>query len=178
MKKLIIIVTAMFIFFGCQEKKETKDNTQPQTKSGVKSQISNGDEKGLQVLNAWVRPAAKNRNTGVFFKIVNNTDKDITLLGAKSDLAEKTEVHETFTKGEDMMGMREIDYIVIQAGKTFEFKPMSHHIMLINLIDDLTDGMDVRFTLTFKNADEVTVKAKVKENMPAIKAAGDKKKEM
>lgn len=177
MKKLLIILIATLVFFGCQEKKETTEK-QPETKTEEKAkpQTINADHDGIQITNAWVRPAAKNTNTGIFFNVVNNTDQKVTLYEAKSGLAEKTQMHETFKKNNNMMGMREVEYIVVEPGETFEFKPMSHHVMLINLNKELTEGDDVEFTLVYNDNKEMNIKAKVKDNMPSIRAAD--KKEM
>jgi len=178
MKKLAIILIAAFVFFGCQEKKETtEDQPKTQTEEKAKLQTINADHDGVQITNAWVRPAAKNRNTGIFFNVVNNSDKKVTIYEAKSDLAEKTQIHETFKKSNNMMGMRELEYIVVEPGKTFQFKPMSHHVMLINLNKDLAEGDSVEFTLVYDDNKEMNVKAKVKDNMPSIRAADKKEVE-
>lgn len=175
MKKLLIILIAAFVLFGCQEKKETASEG-PETKT--EPQTINSEKGELQITDAWVRHAAKNRNTGIFFNVVNNTDKKVVFLQAKSDLAEKTQIHESFKKSNDMMGMREVEYIVVEPGTTFEFKPMAFHVMLINLNEDLTEGKEVEFSLVYDNGDEIKVKAKVKDNMPSIRAADKKVKEM
>lgn len=171
MKKLVIISLSLFIFFGCNEKKEE----QVSAKSEMKQVISETEE-GIHIVDAWVRPAAMNRNTGVFLKVMNHTNENDTLVKAISTIAEKTEVHETFKQGEDMMGMREVEYLVMEAGKVFVFKPMSYHIMLINLSENLTIGKEIDITLIFKKAGEVKIKAVVEDKMPTMKAGEEKEK--
>lgn len=173
MKKFLILFIAVIVFTGCQEKKEKldKDASEIKQESAVK-------EDGLHITDAWVRPAAKSRNTGVFFNITNNTGDSISLMEAESDIAEKTEIHETFRKNNDMMGMREVEYVVIKEGETFQFKPMHHHVMLINLKEDLTEGNEIELTLVFSTGEEMKIKAVVKDNMPSIKAGDEKQKEM
>ncbi len=173
MKKFLVLLIAVIVFAGCQEKKEMLDKDV----SGIKKE-SAVKEDGLHITSAWVRPAAKNRNTGVFFNITNNTGDRISLMEAKCDIAEKTEIHETFKKSNDMMGMREVEYVLIKEGETFQFKPMHHHVMLINLKEDLTEGKEVELTLVFSTGEEMKIKAVVKDNMPSIKAGDEKKKEM
>ena len=177
MKKIVIVLLATIVFFGCQEKKETTDNN-AETKTMQEQHAKTANEGIVQITNAWVRPAAKNRNTGIFFNVVNNTNQKVTLFKAKSTVAEKTEIHETFKKNNDMMGMREVDYIVVEPGETFQFKPMSYHVMLINLNEDLTEGNEVELTLIYNNGEELKVNAVVKDNMPSVRAAEKKDMQM
>jgi copper(I)-binding protein len=60
-----------------------------------------------------MRPGAMNRNTATFLNVTNNTDIDDTLLSVQSELAKVVELHETYEKEKDMMGMRHVDYIII-----------------------------------------------------------------
>ncbi|RJP60653.1 MAG: copper chaperone PCu(A)C [Melioribacteraceae bacterium] len=175
MKKLVIIGLSLFIFFGCNEKKEEQVEETTSAKSELQKAIKENEE-GIHIVDSWVRPAAMNRNTGVFLRVMNHTNENDTLVKAISTIAEKTEVHETFKQGEDMMGMREVEYLVMEAGKVFVFKPMSYHIMLINLNETLTVGKTIDLTLIFKNAGEVKINAVVEDKMPTMKAGEEKEK--
>lgn len=182
MKKLFIILFAALIFMGCEEKKELDKQTAKRVDESVpKKEMADQKisldafEEGLHIEDAWIRPAGKNRNTGLFFRVINNTNQNDTLVGAKSELSQKTEVHETY-KENDMMGMREVDYLVMESGKVFQFKPMSYHVMLIQLKEALSEGSEGEVTLIFKNAGEVKVMAKVEDKMQTI--GNDEQKEM
>lgn len=115
----------------------------------------------IEVKDAWVRPAGKGMNTAFYFKVENNSDKTDTLLSVKSSVAKIVQMHETFTK-DGMMGMRQVKAVAIGAKSDFEFKPGGYHVMVINLKEDLKKGSRVVFTLHFKYAGNVTVKASVK----------------
>lgn len=115
----------------------------------------------LEVKDGWVRPAGKGMNTAFYFKAVNNSDKADTLLSVKSDVAKMVQMHETFNKN-GMMGMRQIKAIPIQAKSTLEFKPGGYHVMVINLKKDLKKGSLAEFTLHFKYAGDIEVKAPVR----------------
>jgi hypothetical protein len=119
---------------------------------------SNGN---LQVKDGWIRPAGKGMNTAFYFSAVNNTDKADTLLSVKSDVARMVQMHETFQKN-GMMGMRQVKAIPIQAKSTLEFKPGGYHVMVMNLKEDLKKGDSAQFTLHFKYAGDITIKAPVK----------------
>ena len=66
------------------------------------------------------------------------------------------QIHETYESG-DMMGMREVEMIVIQPNSTFELKPGSHHIMVMKLIKDISIADEVDFTLHFKRGGEINI---------------------
>ena len=59
--------------------------------------------------------------------------------------------------------MRHVDIIVIPARSEVILKPRSYHIMLIDLVSDLTMDKNTKVKLKFKNASEVEVKAPVKD---------------
>jgi copper(I)-binding protein len=122
--------------------------------------INPGDE--LKIKEPWIRPGAKRMATAFYFNVENNSDKADTLYKVKSALAEKVEIHETYMK-EDMMGMREVEFIVIPPKSTFHFKPGAHHIMLMNLKDDLKVNDEGEISLFFKEAGEIKLKVKVKK---------------
>lgn len=152
-KVLVVFFLISLIAFSCNDKNETVEK--PEINSDV---IEQGN---IKITNAWIRPGAAGMNTAFFFDVYNSSENPETLLTAESQIAEIVEVHETFTKGEDMMGMRSVDFVEIAAGTKFEFKPMHHHIMLIKVVDDLKVDDEGTVKLVFKNAGEIEVKAKV-----------------
>lgn len=119
----------------------------------------------IKIIDPWMRVGAEGKATGLFFKIENNSDKADTLYKAEFDLAGKVEIHETYDAGNDMMGMREVEIIVIPAKSTFELKPGSYHVMLMKLKQDIKKGDEGEITLFFKQAGEIKIKAKTKEMM-------------
>jgi len=119
----------------------------------------------IKIIDPWMRVGAEGKATGLFFKIENNSDKADTLYKAEFDLAGKVEIHETYDAGNDMMGMREVEMIVIPAKSSFELKPGAHHVMLMKLKQDIKKGDEGEITLFFKQAGEIKIKAKAKEMM-------------
>jgi hypothetical protein len=122
----------------------------------------------IEVKNPWIRISAKGSNTALFFDVVNKSDKPDTLLNAESDLAELVEVHETFKKENDMMGMRKVKFVIIPPNSTVKFKPRDLHVMLINLKNDLKSGDKGKATLHFKKSGKHSFEAIVRE-MPGMK---------
>ena len=64
-----------------------------------------------------------------------------------------------------MMGMREIDALDVPAGDTVSLEPGGHHLMLLELADDLVPGESFELTLEFAEAGEQTVTVEVREDV-------------
>lgn len=118
---------------------------------------------GITLENPWIRPAASGMNSAMFVEIKNGGEDADTLINAYSDIAEVVEVHETYKKDNDMMGMRRAEAIEIAANSSLELKPRSYHIMLIKLNKDLKIGGKEKVTLEFKNAGKIEVEAEIRD---------------
>ncbi len=147
MKITIILIIALALI-SCQQKETEKII----------------DEKPFVISDTWMRPGSMNRNTAAFMKINNNMDVDDTLYAVSSDLAKVVEIHETYEKENDMMGMRHIDYLVIPKNSVVELKPGSFHIMLIGLNEGLALDQNSNLKLFFRVNGEIEIEAKVKQN--------------
>lgn len=121
----------------------------------------------MEVKEAWIRTSAQGSNTALFFEVVNNSEKPDTLLSAESNIAEVVEVHETFKRENDMMGMRKVNFVVIPPKSTVKFKPRDLHVMLIKLKKDMKLNDKGEATLVFKNAGKIKIDAVVRE-MPRM----------
>jgi periplasmic copper chaperone A len=117
----------------------------------------------IEIVNAWIRPAAKGSNSAIYFVIRNKEEKTDTLLEADSKIAGDVMIHETYSKGNDMSGMRMLKFVVIPPKSAVKFKPQGLHVMLIDLKEDLITGQKKDFSLVFKRAGVVKVKATVRD---------------
>lgn len=154
MKKLIAI--AMFAgalaLSGCSANTSTPETTQ-----------SSADQKmaGVVIENGWVRVSEYSDHvggmTGVFAKITNNTDADITLVGGSSDIAPMVEVHEVVMSGGEMKMQRKEGGIVIAAGASVTLEPGGLHVMLMDLKKAILDGDEITVTLDFEGASSQTL---------------------
>ncbi|MBI5730537.1 MAG: copper chaperone PCu(A)C [Ignavibacteriales bacterium] len=115
----------------------------------------------LKIKNAWVRPAAKGANSALYFVLQNNGSKPDTLIGAESKLADIVEVHESYKRENDKMGMRPAGKLAIGSKSEFEFKPGGFHVMLLGVMKDLKIGASFEAVLQFKYAGKIKVKAEV-----------------
>lgn len=115
-------------------------------------------EDKIKIKDAWMRPSSEKMATALYFTIENTGETADTLFEVDSDLVERVEIHETYSEGE-MMGMRKVDMIVIEANSSFELKPGAHHVMLMKLKKDINDGDEENFVLHFKRAGEIKINA-------------------
>ena len=119
-------------------------------------------EDKIKIKDIWMRPSSEKMTTALYFIIENKSETADTLFQVDSDLAEKVEIHETYSEGE-MMGMRKVDFIVIEGNSSYELKPGAHHIMLMKLKKDIKDGDKGAFVLHFKQAGEMQITAIAKK---------------
>jgi periplasmic copper chaperone A len=117
----------------------------------------------IMINDAWIRPVAAEANTAFFFEAVNGSDKTDSLIAAEFKFAEAVEVHETYKKSEDVMGMRAVKAVAIPAKATIKFKPRDLHVMLLNLFRDIKRGQKYNLTLIFKRAGRIKVDAVVRD---------------
>lgn len=155
MKLHFIIVVSFLLLIACESQKEAEVE-KPSGEMSTK-------ETGIHVTNQWIRIASKGMNTAAFFEIKNNSDITDTLLSASSDIADLVEVHETYMKENDMMGMRQVKFVKIPANGSVEFKPRNLHVMFIKLNRDLKLGDVVSLSLNLKHYGELNFSAEVKE---------------
>jgi len=118
----------------------------------------------IEIKNAWARPGAKHSNSALYFAVNNNGEIPDTLISAKSKSADLTEVHESFKRGNNQMGMRAVKFIPIPAKIVVELKPGGFHIMLLDLKKDFKMGDFIKATVQFKNAGTLKVNAIVKDS--------------
>jgi copper(I)-binding protein len=121
-----------------------------------------GAEKGIEVHETWMRPAAQGENGAVYFVIHNHASTADAITSASSDVAQAVEMHESKMSG-DVMQMQQLDSIPLEAFEELKFEPGGLHIMLIGLRKDLKVGEEVEITLHFKNLEDVSVKVPVRD---------------
>jgi len=122
---------------------------------------------GLYVQDAWTRESPMMELAGAAYMVIhNNTDGDDALIGASSPQAEVVELHLSSMDDDGMMSMAQVPEIPIPAHADAVLMPGSYHIMLIGLLEPLTEGTDVEISLEFMSAEPQTVSAPVMAEPP------------
>jgi len=115
---------------------------------------------GLIISNIWVRTTPKTSKTGAaFLTIKNKSETNDTLVGVSSEIAKKTEIHQSSIKN-NIMKMRRVGKINLPAGGVTELKPNSFHIMFMGLHAPIKQGDLFPLTLTFTTAGVVKLMIK------------------
>jgi copper(I)-binding protein len=118
----------------------------------------------IEIKDAWARPAAKHANSALYFSIYNNGEIPDTLINAKSKSADLTEVHETFKRENNQMGMRAVKFIAIPPKSVIELKPGGYHVMLLDMKKDYRTGDFIKTIIKLKNAGIIKIKAVIKDS--------------
>lgn len=121
-----------------------------------------GAEKGVEVHEAWARPAAQGENGAVYFEIHNHASKPDALIGASTDVADVVEIHESKMNG-DVMEMKRVESIPLEAYADVKLAPGGLHLMLVNLKKELNVSDEIGLTLHFKNFQDITLRVPVRE---------------
>ena len=117
----------------------------------------------IEIEGAYARASIPNvPNSAAFFVIKNNSDKDIAITSANSDIAEKNELH-THIKENKMMKMMKIEKLVVPAKSSLELKSGGDHVMLIGLKKELKAGDEISLELSFSDGDKKSIKVPVKD---------------
>jgi copper(I)-binding protein len=104
----------------------------------------------VTVSEAWVRATVpQQKATGAFMRL--SSDVDARLVSADSPLAGVTEIHEMRMEG-DVMKMNAISGLDLPAGKTVELRPGGHHLMLMDLKQQVKDGDEVQLSIVVERA--------------------------
>ena len=117
----------------------------------------------VEIDGAYARASIPNvPNSAAFFVIKNNSDKDIAITSANSDIAEKNELH-THIKENQMMKMMKIEKLVVPAKSSLELKSGGDHVMLMGLKKELKAGDEINLELSFSDGDKKSIKVPVKD---------------
>jgi copper(I)-binding protein len=127
---------------------------------------------GMHVHDVYARIAPAGNSGAVFFMLHNNTDTDDRLVGARTGIAQKNELHTHLESADGVMQMKEIEGgVALPAGAMHEFARGGDHVMLMGLTAKPADGERFPLTLVFEQAGEVTVEAVV-DNARTPEAGG------
>ena len=115
----------------------------------------------IMVANPWVRANISGRPAAVFLIIYNRSDQADRLIGARSPLAGRIEIHSHARDG-DIMRMRRLEAIDVIAQGTTELRPGGRHLMVFDLDPTVRPGGRLPLVLRFERAGELVLEAPVR----------------
>ena len=124
------------------------------------------DNVKIVVSDPWARiPKSPNKNTAVYFKITNNTGKDITLVAVSaSEVTDSAVLHESYVDELGIGRMRHVNKILLPNGTEIAFAPQKTHIMIFNLKTTLSAGDKFDLKLHFDDGLSINTEVLVGHN--------------
>ncbi|MFU8811581.1 MAG: copper chaperone PCu(A)C [Balneolaceae bacterium] len=117
---------------------------------------------GLEVQDAWARPAAEGLPSAVYFTLVNYDEVSATITGVASSRAQLAEIHESYEREPGLMGMRKIEELTIPGQSTLPFERGGLHVMLLNVQPELAEGDAFTLSLHLAGRDTLRIPVQVR----------------
>ena len=116
---------------------------------------------GIEVRDVFARATIGQATSGVvYLTIVNHASGPDKLVSATTPVAARTDLHMTVRDG-DVVRMRRLETVAIEAGGTLAFEPGGAHVMLSGLAAPLREGESFELTLEFEAAGPMTIEVPV-----------------
>jgi copper(I)-binding protein len=115
----------------------------------------------LSVTDAWMRATPGTEVAAVYLTLHNNGPAAVTIVGARSPLAQAAMIHETQLVGTQST-MRAPAELILAPGQTLRFAPGGLHLMLHGLTRALAAGDQVPLELLLKDGGTLAVTAHVR----------------
>jgi periplasmic copper chaperone A len=118
-------------------------------------------EKQLYVDDAWVRLAAVPGRPAAGYFAVHGGPTDATLINVFTDVAIRTEMHESKMAAGGGMTMDAVRSLPVPALQTVTFAPGGKHVMLFDVNPGIKPGAAITFTYTFADGLRIQQDARV-----------------
>ncbi len=125
---------------------------------------------GLLIEEAFARASSGMAQSGAaFMQITNPGDTECRIIGARSDIAERMELHTHIEDDAGVMRMVEVEEgFAIPAGGRYMLERGGEHLMFLGLTRPMDHGDTVAVTLIFEDGADMDIKIPVDlERMPA-----------
>ncbi|OJA06133.1 copper chaperone PCu(A)C [Halomonas sp. QHL1] len=125
----------------------------------------------MRIAHPFATPTPPSAVNGAAYVDITALSDPVTLVGASSPVSSNVELHEMQMDG-DMMQMRHVEEIRIEAGETYTMRPGGgFHLMLIGLTEPLKEGEQFPLTLTFAEQGDVDIEVWIQSAQEGSKAA-------
>jgi len=107
------------------------------------------------VTGGWFRALPSAVPSGGYFTLRNDSDKTITLIGAKSPACGALALHRSMDHG-GMAMMEHVESVDVAPGNEVKFAPGGYHLMCMHSTPQMKAGASVPVTLSFADGRSVT----------------------
>ena len=121
------------------------------------------EKEGIHVADAWVRaPVGLGKTAAGYLSIISMDMEGDRLIGARSEAAERVELH-THRETDGVMRMRPLDGLDVRPMGGTELSPAAHHLMFMGLKRKLSPGDRIPVTLIFATVGEMKIRLTVRK---------------
>ena len=117
---------------------------------------------GVKAVDAWARWLPNDLPAAGYLTLVNDSDEDAFLTGAKSEDYTMVHLHESYTAPDGTSGMRPVEKVRVPAHGRASLAPGGFHLMLMKARRPIEPGDTVTLVLKFEGGGELEVKVPVK----------------
>lgn len=128
----------------------------------------------ITISDAYLRVSGAMANSAAAFMTIENHGAEDRLIDARSDLAQKVELHTHLQDANGVMKMIHVaEGFPIASGESHVLQRGGEHVMFLGLNSVPAQGDTISLTLTFETAGDVTVEVPVdNERTPAMGKMG------
>ncbi len=114
------------------------------------------------ITDPYLRISGTMATSAAAFMTIENHGAEDRLIGARSDLAQRVELHTHLQDANGVMKMIHVEEgFPIAAGEAHMLQRGGEHVMFLGLNSVPTEGETINLTLTFEKAGDVTVEVPV-----------------
>jgi len=163
--KLLLPLLATAVFAPVLSAQEAAADAAP-----FPSPIPDASTTGIEFQDVWVRAMPPFQpNSAAYLTLINHRDTAIAIVGARSTVANKTELHTT-KEVDGLMRMEKLDGLAVAPGERAELTPGGNHLMLLGLAFRPVPGDDITLCLQLSSDEEVCTLAEVRRSGPSESA--------
>ncbi|WP_050522958.1 copper chaperone PCu(A)C [Pseudorhodobacter wandonensis] len=116
----------------------------------------------ITVSDPYMRVSGAMATSGAAFMVIDNHGDEDRLIGVRSDIAQKVELHTHLQDANGVMKMVHVaEGFPIAAGETHALQRGGDHVMFLGLNSVPVQGDVVELTLTFEKAGDIVVEVPV-----------------
>jgi copper(I)-binding protein len=115
----------------------------------------------IAITDAWVRAVPGSTVAAAYFTARNTGTQPLTISGIRSPVAAHAMIHETALVGTQST-MRPHEQLPLAAGQSVHLSPGGLHVMLTDLRQPLSPGMQVQLVLLLEGGASIAVMARVR----------------
>jgi len=118
-------------------------------------------EHGLTVTRAWIRFIMPSVPAAAYFRLSNQSDRPLVLVGADSPACASLMLHESLVQnGMDRMTM--LKGVQVPPHGHVDFAPGHYHLMCMAPFKEMSRGREVEVTLHFADGQKITARFTVR----------------